>query len=150
DTQEAAYVARYTIGSVVASQALVALLGLLLQRCMAHDLQQLMEFCQPASQARLVGSPSHLAVPLAVAPAVQGKAQTRERLPTFSVPRGVAFGKATERAQTGVGRRQRKRELRQALSQRPREALCIGLGLEIHDEIINGAHQLRLSLQPWL
>src|SRR5262245_30442377 len=74
DTQEAAHVARYTIVSVVASQALVDLLGLLLQRFMSNDLQQLMEFCQTASQTRLVGSPSHLEVPLAVARAVQGKA----------------------------------------------------------------------------
>ncbi len=73
DTQEAAHVARDTIISIVASQALVDLLGLLLQRCMSNDLQQLMEFRQTASQARRVCSPSHLEVPLAVARAVKGK-----------------------------------------------------------------------------
>src|SRR5262249_9722272 len=39
---------------------------------------------------------------------------------------------------------------RQALYQRPLEALCIGLVLETHDEIITVANQVRLSLQPWL
>jgi hypothetical protein len=46
----------------VASQDLVDLLGLLFQRFMSNDLQQLMEFRQATLQARLVGPPSHLEV----------------------------------------------------------------------------------------
>src|SRR5262245_10419879 len=61
---------------------------------MANDLQQLMEFRQTAPQARLVGSPSHLEVPSAVARAVEGQAQKRERLQAFPLPLGVTLGKA--------------------------------------------------------
>src|SRR5215467_11954578 len=99
------------------------LLGLVFQWFMANDLQQLMEFRQTAPQARLVGSPSHLEVPSAVARAVEGQDQKRERLPAFPVPLGVTLGKAAERHQAGFGWLYRERELCQALYQRLLEAL---------------------------
>jgi hypothetical protein len=55
---------------------LVDLLGLVLQRFMANNLQQLMEFGQTAPQVRLVRFPSHLEVASVVACAVEGKTET--------------------------------------------------------------------------
>ena len=84
---------------------------------MAHDLQQLMEFRQTASQTRLVGSLSHLEVPLAVARAVKGKAQKRERLPAFPLLLGMPLSKAAEGHHASLGRLYGEREFRQALHQ---------------------------------
>jgi hypothetical protein len=81
DAQEAAHIARYPIIGVVASLALIDLLGLVFQGFMSNDLQQLMEFRQTAPQARLVGSPSHLEAPSEVARTVEGQAQKRALLP---------------------------------------------------------------------
>jgi hypothetical protein len=85
----------------VASQDLIDLLGLVFQRFMSNDLQQLMEFCQTAPQARLVRSPSHLEVSSVVACAVEGKTEKRKRLSASPVPFGVTLSKATEGHQTG-------------------------------------------------
>src|SRR5215510_6854035 len=117
---------------------------------MANNLQQLMEFGQTAPQARLVRSPSHLAVPSVVACAVEGKTEKRQRLSASLVPFGVTLRKATEGHQTGFRRLEREGELRQTLLQHLLEALCVRLVLETHDEIIHVAHQVRLPLQPWL
>jgi hypothetical protein len=73
-------------------------------------------------------------VPSAVARAVEGQAQKRERLPAFSLPLGGTLGNAAERHQAGFGWLSRERDLGQALCKRLREALRIGLVLETHDE----------------
>ena len=103
DTSEASPVARYPIIGRVASQDLIDLLGLVFQRCMSHDLQQLMASCQTAPQARLVRSPSHLEVSSVVACAVEGKTEKRKRLSASPVPFGVTLSKATKGHQTGLG-----------------------------------------------
>jgi hypothetical protein len=51
------------------------------------------------------------------------------------VPLGITLGKAAERHQTGCGRLERACDLRQALHQHLRKALCVGLGLETDDAI---------------
>jgi hypothetical protein len=149
-TEEASYVPRYARIGLGASQDLVDLLGLLFQRLMAKDLQQLMEFRPATPQARLVGPPSHLEVALAVARAVEGQAQKRARLLAFPGPLGVACGQAAEGHQAGLGRLSREGALRQALDQHLLAAVGIGLVLETHDEVINVAQQGGVPLQPWL
>ena len=127
DTEEASHVARYPVIGLVAAQDVMDLLGLVFQRFMAQDLQQLMAFCQTAPHACLVRSPSHLEVASVVAGAVEGKTEKRKRLSASPVPFGVPRSKATEGHQTGLGRLSRQGALRQTLPQRLREALCVSL-----------------------
>jgi len=105
DTQEAAHVARSSVRGLVATQAVVDWLGLLLPRCMAHALHELRACGQTAPQARLLRSPAPLAVPSVVAGAGEGKTETCTRLSASFVLFGITLRQAPAGHHTGLGRR---------------------------------------------
>jgi hypothetical protein len=148
--QEAPDVACYAVISIMASQGLIEPHDLVFKRFMPSDLQQLLEFGQTALYARLDRFPSHLDIAPVVTGAVQGKAEKRARLQASPAPFGVPFGKTAEGHHTGLRRLQSQGKLRQALDECLLETLCVGRVLETHDAIINGADQVRLTVQPWL
>jgi hypothetical protein len=131
----------------VATKDLIESKDLVLERPVPNIAHELPEIGHSAAKSRLLRLATNLVVAFAIARAVVGKAQKRERLWALALHAGLPLRKSTKLNQLGLARLQRKREFIESLAQNRLNSFSVFPKLEADYKVIDIPHQISLASQ---
>ena len=130
---------------VVAAKGLIEPADLILNRPVPNIAHELPETGHSAAKSRLLRLSANLVVAVAIARAVVGKAQKRERLWALALHAGLPLRKSTKLHQLGLARLQGKREFTQPLAQNRLNSFSVFPKLEADYKVIDVPYQICLA-----